>query len=227
MMTPRPLVNAQQAAVYYEADDYYVDGQHLSPSSWWGEGARRLGLRGSVDRETFHELLHGRLPNGVDIARGGGKSHRPGLDLTFSAPKSVSLVALVSADDRVLKAHEHAVTVALSHLEERAVRARATKEGVTRTEETDNLLVARFNHDSSLALDPQLHTHAVVLNATQRSDGAWEGDRERRDLPLGQGGQRHLSRGACSPARGARLPRGAHACGWALRDRRLLRVDAR
>ena len=79
MMTPRLLKSAQQAAVYYEADDYYVDGEQLSPSSWWGEGAQRLGLRGAVDRDAFHELLHGRLPNAVDISR-GAEGRRIGQD---------------------------------------------------------------------------------------------------------------------------------------------------
>lgn len=65
MMTPRKLSNAQQAASYFERDDYYVDGSQIAPSSWWGKGASHLGLEGEVDRHTLSELLEGRLPNGV------------------------------------------------------------------------------------------------------------------------------------------------------------------
>src|SRR5687768_9115039 len=104
MLTARLLKNAHQAAVYFEQDDYYVDGEQIAPSAWWGEGARRLGLRGEIDRGTFADLLEGRLPNGVEIEKGGPGSHRAGTDLTFSAPKSVSLAALVGGDQRILEA---------------------------------------------------------------------------------------------------------------------------
>ena len=174
MMTPRALESADQAATYFELDDYYVDGEQLSASAWFGKGADRLGLKGEVDRKTFASLLHGRLPNGVVIAKGGAGSHRPGVDLTFSAPKSVSLAALVGQDVRILAAHERAVTAALTYLEETASRSRSKKDGLLRLEQNDNLLVARFNHDSSRATDPQLHTHAVLLNVTHRRDGAWK-----------------------------------------------------
>src|SRR5688572_21052678 len=174
MLTPRVLKNADQAAVYFEIDDYYVAGEQLAPSSWWGKAAQKLRLSGTVDRETFAHLLAGRLPNGEVLAKGGHGVHRPGVDLTFSAPKSVSLMALVAGDHRILGAHERAVSVALSYLERTAPRVRTKRGGILRLETSDNLLVARFNHDSSRALDPQLHSHAVVLNVTQRRDGAWK-----------------------------------------------------
>jgi conjugative relaxase-like TrwC/TraI family protein len=174
MMTPRALESADQAATYFELDDYYVDGEQLSASAWFGKGAERLGLSGEVDRAAFASLLHGRLPNGVVIAKGGAGSHRPGVDLTFSAPKSVSLSALVGGNARILAAHGRAVAVALSYLEQTASRSRSKRDGIVRLEQNDNLLIARFNHDSSRATDPQLHTHAVVLNVAQRQDGAWK-----------------------------------------------------
>lgn len=173
MLTPRLLVSAKQASVYFELDDYYVSDHQIAPSSWWGAGARRLGLKGEVDRQTFAELLTGRLPNGEVLRKGGAGTHRPGIDFTFSAPKSVSLAALVGGDDRILAAHERAVGAALQYIEDTAPRVRIRKGGSLRFETSDNLLVARFNHDSSRAADPQLHTHAVVLNVTQRQDGAW------------------------------------------------------
>lgn len=172
MLTLRPLTCAVQASVYYERDDYYVDGVQLAPSSWWGEGARRLRLSGPVDRDSFRELLEGRLPNGAVLEHGSGR-HRPGVDLTFSAPKSVSIAALVGGDERILKAHEAAVTAALEYLQETAPRARNAVGGTNRLEQSKNLVVARFSHDTSRALDPQLHSHCVVLNVTRREDGEW------------------------------------------------------
>lgn len=174
MLTIKKLTNAHQASVYYEHDDYYVQGRLVAPSRWWGEGARRLRLSGEVDRDKFRELLEGRLPNGDAIDTGGDGTHSPGLDLTFSAPKSVSLLALVHKDERVLRAHDAAVTVALKHLQATTGRVRTRRGGVLDIEETDNLVVARFNHDSSRALDPQLHSHCVVLNMTKRADKQWK-----------------------------------------------------
>jgi len=163
------LKNAEQAATYYERDDYYTKDQ--SPSAWWGKTAGTLGLDGKVDREVFQGLLEGRLPDGTELPTCPGAPRRPGVDLTFSAPKSVSLMALVGEDDRIPKAHREAVTAALGWLEETSSRARSTEDRQTRTEATGNLLVARFDHDTSRELDPQLHTHAVVVNVTRRQDG--------------------------------------------------------
>lgn len=175
MLSASPLPNPDVAHHYFERDDYYVKGEGLSPSAWWGEGARRLGLSGEVDRETFGKLLRGEMPDGSTlIGRGGDQAdRRPGLDLTFSAPKTVSLLALVHGDEAVSTAHDRAVTEALSHLEREAAWARMTVGGRTAPEATKNLVVARFVHHTSRELDPQLHTHAVVLNVTQRADGEW------------------------------------------------------
>lgn len=164
------LKSSEQAASYYELDDYYLKGE--SPSEWYGEGAERLGLRGKVEREEFKRLLAGKLPDGQELEHGGG-SRRPGVDLTFSAPKSVSLMALVADDKRLLKAHQEAVDAALRWVEENASQARMTANRETKTVDTGNLCVARFEHSTSRELDPQLHTHAVVLNMTQREDGQW------------------------------------------------------
>ena len=113
------------------------------------------------------------MPNGVILKRGQQGKHQPGWDLTFSAPKSVSLLALVGDDSRVTEAHNLAVTEALRYLEATTARARTKQEGKSTIETTGNWIIARFNHDTSRELDPQLHTHAVVINATQRADGEW------------------------------------------------------
>jgi conjugative relaxase-like TrwC/TraI family protein len=172
MLSVFTLTDARQAAKYFEKDDYYFSSTQRSPSKWWGRGAEALGLSGVVNQETFARLLAGELPDGTMLPKRQGKVHRPGVDLTFSAPKSVSLLAFVGRDERVFFAHERAVSEALSYLEREAAQARITKDGVTSVVRTSNLVVARFNHDTSRAQDPQLHTHAVVLNATNRGD-AW------------------------------------------------------
>lgn len=160
---------AAAGAYYEEADDYYH--QDRSPSQWQGEGAARLGLSGEVDAKRFQDLLNGKLPDGSQL-HNAAEGRRGGTDLTFSAPKSVSLQALVGEDTRLIDAHERAVSRALAHAETMAT-CRVTEAGVTRPEATGNLVVASFRHDLSRATDPQLHTHAVAVNATQREDGQW------------------------------------------------------
>lgn len=160
---------AAAGAYYEEADDYYH--QDRSPSQWQGEGAARLGLSGEVDAKRFQDLLDGKLPDGGQL-HNAADGRRGGTDLTFSAPKSVSMQALIGGDTRLIDAHERAVSRALAHAETMAT-CRVTEAGVTRPEATGNLVVASFRHDLSRATDPQLHTHAVVVNATQRDDGQW------------------------------------------------------
>lgn len=162
--------SGQNSAIYYEsADDYYMAGECVS--SWWGAGAKILGLVGEVESSDFSALLQGYLPTGETLSR-GASGRRGGTDGTFSAPKSVSLQALVGEDLRIVVAHLRAVDRALAYAEN-LIACRITENGVTRSERTGNLVVARFNHDLSRALDPQLHTHCVMINATRREDGQW------------------------------------------------------
>jgi len=170
MLSLSNVGNGATAASYYEAaDDYYTSDS--SPSSWWGTGAASLELHGAVEPNTFAALLDGHLPSGETLHHAAA-GRRGGTDGTFSAPKSVSLQALVGGDRRLIDAHRVAVDRALAYAEGLAA-CRVTDEGITRTERTGNLLVARFDHDLSRACDPQLHTHCVMINATRRADGQW------------------------------------------------------
>ncbi|HEY6644504.1 MobF family relaxase [Povalibacter sp.] len=170
MLTIAKVGVGASAASYYEgADDYYSSGR--PPSSWFGAGAAQLGLAGDVNPESFGQLLAGQLPNGEKI-HNAAAGRRGGSDLTFSAPKSVSLAVLVGKDSRLIDAHECAVRATLEYAQELAAY-RVTDHGVTRTERSRALAVAMFRHDLSRDEDPQLHTHAVVLNVTPRADGAW------------------------------------------------------
>lgn len=170
----------ESALGYYEhlgQDDYYMrDGE--PPGGWAGEGAVRLSLSGPVTRSDFEAALRGIDPKtGERLAALGGKNqnHAAGWDVTFSAPKSVSVQwALTEAGDRpaIERAHRVAVVAATAYLERTAAWARRGKGGAIR-EQTAGLLMARFDHHTSRDLDPQLHTHVFVLNLAPRKDGTW------------------------------------------------------
>lgn len=170
MLTLGKVGTGGAAATYYEeADDYYH--QDRSPSRWSGEGAAALGLQGEVNAQAFRNLLDGHMPDGSRL-HNAADGRRGGTDFTFSAPKSVSMQALIGGDERLVDAHEYAVARAMEYVQGLA-SYRVTEDGVSRSETSDKLLVASFRHDLSRALDPNLHTHAVVINATQRGDGQW------------------------------------------------------
>ena len=131
MLSIGALASAAQGASYYERDGYYAkdDPEHRAASAWAGKGAEELGLKGPVDPETFRAILEGRVPDGSDTRLGrrgkdGEILHRPGRDLTFSAPKSVSIAALVGGDDRIVDAHDRAVTATLAWVEKNAAETR-------------------------------------------------------------------------------------------------------
>ncbi len=167
------LTSSAQASSYYEADDYYADGG-LSPSEWHGKGAEELGLSGDVDRDTFRELLEGKVAGQqLGTVRDGQLEHRPGWDVTLSAPKSVSIMAEIGGDRRLIEAHGQAVKTALAHVEAHMAATRVRYGGSVTREATGNLVVASFQHGTSRAQDPQLHTHNVIMNATQSEDGSW------------------------------------------------------
>jgi conjugative relaxase-like TrwC/TraI family protein len=123
-----------------------------------------------VDKALFTELLKGKLPDGSDLTRiqDGVNKHRPGYDLTFSAPKSVSIMAMLGGDKRLIDAHNQAVTEAVRQLETLAA-TRVMTDGKSETVLTGNLIVAKFNHDTNRNQEPQIHTHAVV--STPRRTG--------------------------------------------------------
>lgn len=167
------LTSSAQASSYYEADDYYAEGG-LSPSEWQGQGAEALGLSGEVDRDQFRELLDGRIgEQQLGTFRDGQLEHRPGWDVTLSAPKSVSIMAEVAGDRRLIAAHGQAVKTAMAHVERHMAATRVRDGGTVAREATGNLVVASFQHGTSRAQDPQLHTHNVIMNATKGEDGTW------------------------------------------------------
>lgn len=172
MLTLAKVVSAASAASYYEGRDDYYSEDGRAPSAWWGTGADALGLQGEVDSGDFRALLEGRLQDGTEMHR-GGEGRTAGLDLTFSAPKSLSMQALIGGSTELLDAHQHAVTHALQYVQAELAAYRSTQDGETVSVRSQNLVTARFDHDLSRELDPQVHTHCVLLNLTQRPDGQW------------------------------------------------------
>jgi conjugative relaxase-like TrwC/TraI family protein len=173
MIHPRRLKgSAANIARYYTVGDYYTKGTD-EHSEWGGKVAAELGLEGKVDASVFKELLKGRVGD-LQLGRrraNGEIQHHPGWDFAVNAPKSVSIMALVAGDDRVLDAHETAVGIALSYLEEHAsMRHRVDGEVTDKT--TGRLVFARFTEHASRELDPHLHSHVVVMNISNEREGA-------------------------------------------------------
>jgi len=178
MLTAKPQLNLQSAREYFRehlrVGDYYAAGQTVA-GEWFGVGAGKLGLNGKVGEKTFLALCEGSRPGAHDpltarknslrkTATGVTANRRVFYDFTFSPPKSVSVVGLFQ-DARILALHDRAVRVALAELEKFAeTRVRRSCEDAERS--TGNVVAALFRHDTSRELDPHLHTHCVLFNAT-------------------------------------------------------------
>ncbi|PSJ20548.1 conjugative relaxase, partial [Halomonas sp. ND22Bw] len=151
-------------------DDYYVTGEADTPGlEWGGKGAEKVGLTGKARPEDFKAVLEGKHEAFKDPERPDAQAdgkHRAGWDLTFSAPKSVSLAILVGKDDRLDKAHDKAVNTAMAYAEKHFAITRVRDQGKIKEVQTGNLLYAQTVHGTSRAGDPQRHTHVIVANAT-------------------------------------------------------------
>lgn len=152
---------------YYTKDCYYTKEGSIENSEWFGIGAKNQGLEGKVDPNAFQKILKSYTN------KKNGEEARAALDLTFSAPKSVSLACLVNNDQRIMQAHHNAVNTALSFVEKRYSYTRVGSKENREILVTGNITAAKFTHDISREKDPQLHTHCVVFNKVQRPDGQW------------------------------------------------------
>jgi conjugative relaxase-like TrwC/TraI family protein len=192
MLTISKPLSAGQAQTYHQKEFTAKEQNYWSQSGviageWQGRLASQFGLAGTVSAEDFAKLSQGQHPrSGEQLVRqrtsyeyqdAEGKTiktmeHRAGWDATFSAPKSVSLTALVGGDDRVREAHRESVRIAIDQLEH-YTQARIGGNHVPET--TGKFIAAKFEHDTARPVDgyvaPQLHTHAVVFNVTERDNG--------------------------------------------------------
>ena len=166
MLSVAPVRSAGGAATYFAKDDYYA-GEHASEvSAWGGVGAAELGLAGEVDKATFENLLKGKLPDGEQV--GDPERRRAGLDLTFSMPKSASILAYVAGDERLLAAHMLSVRETMTWVEKHFAEGRTYADNPKGDPvRTGNLAYAIFQHDTSRKLDPQAHLHVVIANLTK------------------------------------------------------------
>src|ERR1700733_7801663 len=193
MLTISKPLSSSQAQTYHakefmSAEQNYWKQGHPILGEWQGLMAERDGLAGAIGELHFARLSEGQNPltgeqlvrhrNGQEYTTADGTTvkpveHRAGWDATFSAPKSVSVTALVGGDDRVREAHRQAVTTALTELG-RDTQARIR--GNRAAETTGKFVAAKFEHDTARPVDgyaaPQLHTHAVIFNMTERGDGS-------------------------------------------------------
>ena len=181
MLSMDKIRSPAQAATYFEVDDYYTKGggNPESRGTWYGRGAAALDFEGDVDPHHFKLMLQGQLPNGQSLGSESGEeneeelNHTPGWDLTFSAPKGVSIVAEVGRDKRVFEAHGLAVREALRWVEDHSLGTRVRSPLGRLFLRTQSLVAALFTHHTSRNQDPDLHTHSVVMNAVEREEGRW------------------------------------------------------
>jgi conjugative relaxase-like TrwC/TraI family protein len=186
MLTIRAMSGgAGYAQRHLQHSDYYDENRRVQ-GEWHGRGAELLGLSGNVTPEQFEAIREGLNPetgeflrprHSADRAKVDGSEQSKGrslYDLTFSAPKSISIQALVGGDDRLVAAHDKAVREALSEAESHAA-TRVRLNGANENRATGNWIVASYRHDTSRELDPQLHTHAVAANLTYDGvEGRWK-----------------------------------------------------
>ncbi|QYJ89671.1 MobF family relaxase [Shewanella halotolerans] len=174
MLTISPVRNIS----YYTdlaKEDYYLDGGEPN-GEWTGVGARLIGLTDSVETNDYLNIMRGHTPDGrYALRQQSSLKQRAGWDLTFSAPKSVS-IAWARADKelkiRIQKAHRQAVLKAVEKLEQHAGYTRIGKNGIQQ-ERTTGLVASLFEHATSREQDPQLHTHCLIANVAPRNDGSW------------------------------------------------------
>ena len=170
MLSVSSIGSSSGAAEYYGKDDYYVTGEADTPGlEWGGKGAAKIGLEGKAEGADFKKVLQGTHPafkDGDKTPAGADPKHRAGWDLTFSAPKSVSLAILVGGDRRLDVAHNKAVDRAMVYAEKHFAITRVRDQGKIREVNTGNLVYAKTVHGTSRQGDPQRHTHVVVANAT-------------------------------------------------------------
>ena len=172
MLSIANVRTAGGAANYFAADNYYTRADADRSGEWLGKGAQTLDLEGRIEARQFEAVLKGLLPDGSRVGS-DNRVHRAGTDLTFSMPKSWSLLALVGGDRRILNAYSAAVKETLAWAEKNLAATRMEVRGKERVVATGNLVIGLFQHDTNRNQEPNAHIHAVVANVTQGPDGKW------------------------------------------------------
>ncbi len=170
MMTPKNI--KAKTAIEYFKKGYYEQGK------WLRQGAEKLELKGEIkDFKVYENIVKGLSPDGSKRLNQRGvdeDKRKAAVDCTFEAPKSVSITALLGGDERLIEAHNQAVEEVLQLMEERYAQTRIMVDGKTQDViRTRNLIVAKHDHIESRKLDPHIHSHCLVMNATQAPNQEW------------------------------------------------------
>ncbi|MFM2314483.1 MAG: hypothetical protein RLZZ04_3759 [Cyanobacteriota bacterium] len=163
----------------YAQENYYTKGESFTNSEWLGLAAKTQGLSGQIKEQDFHNAYSSLDPKGIPLRKQQqyGKSsrryNRPGTDVTISAPKSVSVAALVYENQDVLAAHKAAVSATMKYAENNCIFYQTKQRGQKLLLPSQTAQIAVFHHDDNRNKDPQLHSHCVILNQTVCPDGKW------------------------------------------------------
>jgi conjugative relaxase-like TrwC/TraI family protein len=167
----------QEQFEYYSEAETQSETRKLTQAVWHGKGAQKQGLEGNVKKEDFKEVFYGFKLGSQERIRGEKPNpedqERLAEDLTFSAPKSVSMALHLGGDLWLFDAHTESVKEVLDEVEQRYATARIQINGERQVVNTDNLTIALIPHHTSRDGDMQMHTHAVIMNGTQGPDGIW------------------------------------------------------
>ncbi len=163
----------------YAQENYYTEGESFTNAEWLGKAASVQGLSGQIKEQDFLNAYSSLDPNGNPLRKqqqykkSSHRYNRPGTDVTLSAPKSVSVAALVYQDQKILEAHQAAVHSTMKYVENNCIFYQTKHQGKKQLLQSETAQIAVFHHDDNRNKDPQLHSHCVILNQTQCPDGKW------------------------------------------------------
>ncbi|MDJ0690030.1 MAG: MobF family relaxase [Xenococcaceae cyanobacterium MO_188.B32] len=163
----------------YAQENYYTQGESFTNSEWLGKAASVQGLSGQIKEQDFLNAYSSLDPEGNPLRKqqqykkSSHRYNRPGTDVTLSAPKSVSVAALVYQDQKILEAHKAAVRSTMKYVENNCIFYQTKQRGKKQLLQSKTAQIAVFHHDDNRNKDPQLHSHCVILNQTQCPDSKW------------------------------------------------------
>jgi conjugative relaxase-like TrwC/TraI family protein len=163
----------------YAQENYYTEGEGYTNAEWMGAAAKNQGLSGQIKERDFQNAYSSLDPNGNPLRKqqqyqkSSRRYNRPGTDVTLSAPKSVSVAALVYENQDILKAHKAAVSATMKYAENNCIFYQTKQRGQKLLLPSKTAQIAVFHHDDNRNKDPQLHSHCVILNQTQCPDQKW------------------------------------------------------
>lgn len=163
----------------YAQENYYSSGESFANAEWMGDAAKTQGLKGQISEPDFLNAYSCLDPKGNPLRKqqqyqkSSRRYNRPGTDVTLSAPKSVSVAALVYENQDILKAHKAAVRATMKYAENNCIFYQTKQRGQKLLLQSKSAQIAVFHHDDNRNKDPQLHSHCVILNQTHCPDGKW------------------------------------------------------